>query len=94
MPGLLPDDALAVGPPVHMKGSTVRGHARMLRRCCEGATLADAVPDHVPDFDRVVVADLPALTMNRIAADHAAWRLARSLREWIDEQRASPARGR
>lgn len=77
-----------------MKASTVRGHARMLRRCCEGATLADAVPDHVPDFNWVIVADLPALTLNRIAADHAAWRLVRSGREWIAEQRASTAGGR
>lgn len=72
-----------------MKASTVRGHARMLRRICDGVSLADAVPDHVPDFARVVVADLPRLTLTRIEADHAAWRLVRSGREWIAEQRAA-----
>lgn len=77
-----------------MKASTVRGHARQLRRICEGATLADAVPSHVPDFNRVIVADLPPLTLDRIAADHAAWRLVRSGREWIAEQRAIYRRGR
>lgn len=68
-----------------MKASTGIRHARVLRRITEGATLADIVPDHVPDFDRVLVRDLPRLTIAIIGASYQADKLATWLREWIDE---------